>query len=203
MKRPLPYAIIMLVLAGCASMPELDEPEIIPVAVATYKAGELGSKASGLAVTLDVTDCVEAALLVSKGAFGGSSVEAYYPVRRVIEREFARVIDDNFHQTEFGEETGLFLSVTTMRVLLTKRMGKVSSDVSLAIRILHPDGTRAPLFRKTYRAQSSGPANDDETIPLCFYEAVQRIAEDFSVDISTNWNLVSYFEAKAKKGPQQ
>lgn len=200
MKRLLPCSLIALAFAGCAVMPELDEPECIPVAVATYKTGELAAKASGVAVSLDVTDCVEAALLVSRGAFGGTSVEAYYPVRRVIEREFARVITDNFHHTEFGEEAALSLSVTTMRVLLTQRKGKISSDVSLTVRLLHPDGTRSPLFRKTYRAQSSGPKTTDGTVPQCFYEAVQRIAEDFSVDLSSNWNLVSYFESKSKKG---
>ena len=200
MKRLLPYVLVLAFVAGCSSMPELHEPKRIPMAVATYRAGELGSRASGLAVTLDMTDCVEAALLVSKGAFGGSSVEAYYPVRSIIEREFARFINDNFHHTEFGERATLQLSVTTARVLLTMRMGRVFSDVSLSVRLLHPDGTRAPLFRKTYRAQSSGPVCNDDTVPQCFYEAVQRIVEDFSVDIATNWNIVSYLEAESKKG---
>lgn len=203
-QRLLPYAFLALAVAGCASMPELDEPEFIPVAVSTYKTGELGSKAAGVPVSLDVTDCVEAALFVSKGAFGGSSVEAYYPVRTVIEREFSRVISDNFHAAEYGEDAAILLSVTTMRVLLTKRRSKVSSDVSLTVRLLKPDSGRSPLFRKTYRAQSSGPMDDEGTVPLCFYEAVQHIAEEFAGDISSNWNLVSYFESTSNnRKPQQ
>ena len=187
----------VLFAAGCSSLPELEEPDPIPVCIASYRASELIGKAEHVAVALDVDDCVEAALLVSKGVFGGSSVDAAYPVRVGIEREFLRVIDQNFCEPTGGDH--LKIRVSTMRVLLTKSGRTCTSDVSVTVRLMHSDETRGPLFRKTYRVKSSSRSDDEDLVPKCFYESVQNIAEQFVTDVASNRNLVWYLEAKQKE----
>lgn len=184
---------VALMLSGCSSLPVLDEPNPIPMSVSSYKAHELQGKSDQVSVALDVADCVEAAMLVSKGVFGGTSVEAAYPVRQAIEREFQRVIDDNFCEPVDGKDD-LILRVSTMRVMLTQTRFTYTSDISLTVRLMHPDESRAPLFRKTYRAKSSGSMDDDDEIPNCFYEALQSIAENVATDLASNKKLVWYFE---------
>lgn len=179
-------------------MPVLTEPNQIPLSVASYKAHELEGKSENVSIAIDVTDCVEAAMLVSKGVFGGTSVEAAYPVRNAIEREFKRVIADNFCEPSDGQED-LVLRLSTMRVLLTQTHSTCTSDLSLSVRLMNPAEGNAPLFRKTYRGKASGRMNDDEEIPNCFYEAIQSIAEEFVTDISSNRKLVWYLEGKNNK----
>lgn len=195
----LPAALALAALAGCSSLDVLSEPDPIPVTVNTYAAMEFGNATRGVAVGLDLSDCVEHAMLISKRPFGGSSVDAQFPVQDVVRREFAKCIDQNFHATRPGEMDDVRLKVTTMRILLTDRFTKVTSDVSLNIKVIHPDGTRAPLFRKTYRSQTYGPMDDDDEVPTCFYRSVQEIVSEFVTDISANPNLVEYFKGKSKE----
>lgn len=195
----LPAALALAAFAGCSSLSVLSEPDPIPVTVNTYAAMEFGEATHEVAVALDLSDCVEHAMLISKRPFGGSSVEAQFPVQEVVKREFDRCIDQNFHATRPGERDDVRLKITTMRILLTDRFTKVTSDVSLNIKVLHPDGTRAPLFRKTYRSQTFGPMDNDDEVPTCFYRSVQQIVSEFIAEISANPNLVEYLKGKAKE----
>lgn len=190
---------VSCLFAGCASLPVYEEPEEIPRAIATYQDEKLGEATKKIAVNLDFHDCVEAALIVSKGAFGGSDIEAEMPVKPIVKREFERMTDDNFHETAMDEESDLTIKVSTMRILMTRKFRKIEADISINVKVLHPDGSRAPIFKKTYRSKTFCPVSDDDVVPTCFYQAVQQIAADVVTDLSSDRNVYQYLRAKGQK----
>ena len=183
--------------AGCSSIKMLEEPDPVPRYVESYGAAEFAGKTDQLAIELDLNDCVEHAMLVEKSVFGSSSIEAHFPVRELFEREFRRLVADNFHLAGAGEATDLFFKVKTMRVLLTEHFSKVTCDLTVNIQVVHPDENRRPVFRKTYRSQAQGRFEDDDEVPGCAYQAVQNIANEFVADIAGDRKLAAYFLGKA------
>lgn len=189
-----------LVFSGCSSLPVLTEPDPVPACVPTYKDSGLEGF-SNVVVDFDFSDCVQGAMLVSKGVFGGVAVEAAYPVRNVVEREFLRMASDNFAVSTNNSPVDIVVHVSTMRMLLIRTQSTYSSDLSLTIKVFNSASDKsASIFRKTYRAKSTGSVEDDDEIPQCFYEAVQSIVSEFVTDISANRNLIRFFESRKNKG---
>lgn len=191
-------AAVLLAFTGCASLPVYDEPDEIPRSVSTYRDESLREIAKDIAVNLDFNDCVEAALLVSKGVFGGSDIEAELPVRQIVAREFGRMVTDNFHETAMDEQCDLKIKISTMRILITRKMNKVDADVSINVKLVHPDETRAPIFRKTYRSKTFCPSCEG-VVPSCFYQAVQQVVADVVTDFVSDRNVYQYLKAKGQK----
>ena len=198
-RRWLTVAACAGALAGCSSITVLDEPDPIPRFVQSYEASEFGEKVKRLAIELDLNDCVEHAMLVEKSVFGSSSIKAHFPVRALVAREFEQAVEENFHLSGPDDTTDLYIKVRTMRVLLTEHFSKVTCDLSMNVQVLHPDKTRRPVFRKTYRSQAYGPFEDGDEVPGCAYRTVQNIVEEFMSDISTDRKLASYFVGKANE----
>lgn len=184
-------------MCGCASLKELEEPDSIPIFVDTFQDA-IFENCTELAVDVDVEDCTEHAMLVKKGIFGSSSIEACYPVRELIRREVKRLVEDNFHNTDPREKGDVCIVVRTHRTILTNHLSKSTFDLSVNIRILPANPNARPLFRKSYRAHTFGPIEDEDEVPKCVYRAIQQIMNEFLMDVSENRNLVGHFEAASE-----
>lgn len=187
---------VAMIVAGCSSMKELEEPPYHPEYVATFADASF-SNCSELAVDIDLEDCTEHAMLVKKGIFGSSEIQAWYPVRDLIKREVTRAIDENFHLTEAREKGDVCIEFRTHRTILTEKSGKAKFDLSLNIRVLPTEPGMRPLFRKSYRTHCEGAVEDEDMIPGAVYQAIQQVINEFMTDISENHNLVAYFEDKS------
>lgn len=195
----LPLAVSLGGLAGCSSMPVLMEPEPVPICVPTYKEKEL-EQFSHVVVDFDFSDCAQGAMLVSKSVFGGASIEAAYPVRQLVEREFLRASSDNFDVSVNNVPADFVVHVATMRMVLVRSQYTYTSDLSLSVKIFASGGGDRPIFKKTYKTKAFGSSNDDE-IPQCFYEALQNMVSEFISDMASNRTVIRYLNGiKTKKG---
>jgi hypothetical protein len=88
--------VAALMVAGCASDRMLREPESIPAFVTEYTTSRLGVRTSGIPVSIDLEDCVESAMISSRGLSGGTSTLGFFPVKNVVHRELQRIVSDNF-----------------------------------------------------------------------------------------------------------
>lgn len=192
-------AISLVGLSGCSSIPVLEEPDPVPICVSTYKEPEF-EKFSNVIFDFDFSDCAQGAMLVSKSVFGGSSVEAAYPVRQLIEREFLRASSDNFKVSTNNVPADFVVHVATMQMVLVRSQYTYSSTLSLSVKVFASGGSDRPIFKKTYKTKAFGSSNDDE-IPQCLYEALQNIVLEFISDISSNRTFVRHLNSiKMKKG---
>ena len=176
---------------GCSSMPVLTEPDPVPICISTYKDSEL-EKFSNVRFDFDFSDCAQGAMLVSKSVFGGASIEAAYPVRQLVEREFMRAAFDNFTVPTNDVPADVVVQVATMRMVLVRSQYTYTSDLSLSVKVFAYRGSDRAIFKKTYKAKAFGSSNDNE-IPQCFYEALQNIVSEFISDMSSNRALIRCF----------
>lgn len=200
-KRLIAYLVpvSVLIMSGCSSMPVLKEPDPIPICISSYKDSEL-EKYSNVVFDFDFSDCAQGAMLVSKSVFGGTSIDAAYPVRELVEREFLRASSDNFKVPDNNTPADVLVNIATMRMVLVRSQYTYTSDLSLAVKVFASElrGSDRPVFKKTYKAKAFGSSNDDE-IPQCFYEALQTIVSEFVEDIASNRSLARLFAEKTTK----
>lgn len=187
---------VAMIVAGCSSMKELEEPKSRPLYVVTFEDPKFENCAE-LAVDIDLEDCTEHAMMVRKGIFGSSEIEAWYPIRDLIKREVSRAVEENFHITDVREKSDICLELRTHRTVLSVRGSKATFDLAINMRVLPAEPGLRPLYRKSYRAHCVGEVENEDQIPGPVYQAIQQVVNEFMMDIADNRNLVAYFEDKS------
>ena len=183
--------IAFAVICGCSTPGQLKEPAEIPQLVQTYKIDGLGSKTGDVPVALDLEDCVERAVMVSKGMTGGSSVAGNFPVRGIVEREFQKVIVANFRTVMPDEQPKMTLHISSNSIRVMRSWSKVNCEMEFDIELVDPATNRKPYFRKRYHKTSEAITKHKDEIPACIYSCLQHVAEDFIRDVSKNRSLTT------------
>ena len=95
---PAAFAALALavLLAGCSTVGMLPEPPAIPATVDSYVIRGLSEKTGDVPTVVEISECVDSAVITERGFSGVSSIVAYIPVRKLVERELGKVVAVNF-----------------------------------------------------------------------------------------------------------
>ena len=178
-----------VVLCGCSTPETLVQPQRIPVFIRSYKVPFMS--AHGTSCSLNLLNCPIEATLVKVSMSGSRSPESKFPIRDIVEAEFAAFIDANLSMVKDAEQPKIEVKVEPQRVILERDGRDVAFNFALAIRLLNPYHEDKPFFSKIYSARTYCRRADDETVPSCVYEAVQRIMADFINDLAADSSLLS------------
>ena len=191
MNKNILTVIGLAALCGCSTPGQLKEPAEIPQLVETYKIDGLGNKTGDVPVAIDLEDCVEWAVMVSKGMIGGYSVAGSFPVRSIVEREFQKVIVANFRTVMPDEQPKMALHISSNAIRVMRSWSKVYCEMELVVELVDPTSNRKPYFRKRYNKTSESISKHKEEVPACIYSCLQHVAEDFIRDVSKNRSLTT------------
>lgn len=189
---------VAVLLAGCSTPKNLLEQDPVPSTVATYAIPAYASTRGTLAVALDVTDCPESAMMTKKGFSGVSRPVSSYPLRSIVEREFAKVVKENFRKPQPGETPQAELKVSIDRALLRRDGVMTYCEVELVVDFRKRDDASGSNAVRHYEEKSSGAFANKFLVPDCVYKAVQEGVKSFLRDLTRNANAFSRGADSAK-----
>ena len=180
------FAAIALpaLLAGCSTVEMLPEPAEIPATVDSYVIQGLSEKTGDVPTALEISECVDSAVIMERGFSGVSSIVAYIPVRKLVEREFGKVVAVNFRPPLPDEEPRLQIRARTRRISVERTRSNVNCEMNFDVELTDLRGDRKQIFRKSYRMSASGMQRDKDVIPDAIYACTQNLARDVLNDIS-------------------
>ena len=178
-------------LCGCHSVSELRQPANVPVFVDSYDSPVLVKKTGNVPCILNLINCAEKATLVVNKLSGSTEPGPAFPVEAVVREECAILINSNFRQVNAAEHAKIELKVESRKVILSRDGDDLSFSLSLAIMLLNPHHQDKPYFNNVYDVKTIGTMMDENTVPNCVYEAVQRVLANFINEISANEYLVA------------
>ena len=190
------WIIGMAALAGgCASVGELKEPKEIPALVSSYRIEGLEARTGDVATVLDLDECTEYAVLSSVGLSGVPSVAGHFPVRKLVAREFQKVIAGNFRTVMPEEEPKLEVRIVSDRLVVKRSWSRVSAEMTFEVQLVNPEHNRRPYFRKDYRVTAESVQRKKEEVPACVYSCIQNLAREFLEDVSKNTHVIARLKA--------
>lgn len=192
--------VLLALLCGCASDRLLKEPGAIPAYVEKYATDRLGVRTSGIPVSIDLEDCVENAMISSRGISGGTSTMGFFPVKGVVKRELERIVSDNFRMVLPDEQPLVELKVSSALIIVRESWSNISSEIELQFELLNPHHDDKPYFSRKYKKMCKGRLENKKIVPLCVYETVQTIARDFINDVSKDPSLAARLELLSPSG---
>ena len=186
---------ILALASGCASVGELKEPNDIPSIVPSYRIKGLESRTGDVATMLDLDECAESAILLSSGLSGVPSVAGHFPVRKLVAREFQKVVVGNFRTMMPEEEPKLELRIVSNRMSVRRSWSRVKAEMSFEVQLVDPEHNRRPYFRKDYRLTSESVQRRKNEVPACVYSCIQNLALEFLKDVSKDTLVISRLKA--------
>lgn len=200
-KDRLLVALAMVLSAGCSTVGELTEPNDIPSLVPSYRIEGLESRTGDVGTMLDLDSCAEYAVLASVGLSGVPSVAGHFPVRKLVEREFQKVIAGNFRTVLPDEEPHLEIRIVSNRLAVKRSWSRISAEMDFEVQLVDPQRERRPYFRKDYHVTSECVQRNKVEIPACVYSCVQHLARKFLEDVSKDTHVVARLKALAENQP--
>ena len=204
MKIILYQLLAMMVLpvffSGCATDRMLKEPDAIPAYVQEYTTERLGARTSGIPVSIDLEDCVESAMISSRGLSGGTSAMGFFPVKDVVRRELARIVSDNFRMVLPDEQPMVELKLSSALIVVKESWSNISCEMELQFELLNPHHADKPYFSRKYKKLCTGRLENKKIVPLCVYETVQKIVKKFVDDVSKDSSLAARLESLSPSG---
>jgi hypothetical protein len=192
--------VAALMVAGCASDRMLREPESIPAFVTEYTTSRLGVRTSGIPVSIDLEDCVESAMISSRGLSGGTSTLGFFPVKNVVHRELQRIVSDNFRMVLPEEQPMVELKVSSALIIVRESWSNINCEMELEFALLNPHHDDKPYFSRKYKKKCVGRLENKRIVPLCVYETVQKIVKQFVGDVSKDPSLAARLESLSPLG---
>jgi len=184
-----------LALAGCSTVGELEEPKNVPPLVEDYVIKGLESRTGDVATMLDLDECAEYAVLSSVGISGVLSVAGHFPVRKLVEREFKKVVVGNFRTVLPEEEPKIEMRIVSKRMGVKRNWSRVTAEMEFEVQLVDPSRDRRPYFRKDYRLSAGCEQKVKTEVPLCVYSCVQHLARKFLEDVSKDTHVVARLKA--------
>lgn len=174
----------LILLAGCADIPVLQEPKEPPCTVSSYQVPFFSGRQPRHKVALDYTGCIDEAVVSSVGFSGKTSMAGTFAMRPLIEREFELAAKENFDPVAPGERPNVIIRVETKRLLVTKSWSKYTTDIVFDIKIIAVrDRVERRVFRQEYHlTETSAERGNDNTVPLCVYTCIQKAVKQFLDD---------------------
>ena len=191
------WILILMLAGGCATVGELKEPENIPALVSSYRIEGLDERTGDVATMLDMDECTEYAILSSVGLSGVPSVVGHFPVRRLVAREFQKVVVGNFRTVMPEEEPKLELKIVSERLSVKRRWSRVKAEMSFEVQLVDPSRSRRPYFRKNYCLSAESVQRRKDEVPACVYSCIQNLARSFLEDLSKDTLVIARLKALA------
>lgn len=182
-------AALASILAGC-STPEPVPPKVIPVIVKDYRVPGLKDRCRDVTAKLDLSECAERAVLSSRGISGTVNVVGSFPIREIVQKEFARVIACNFRTTMDDELPKLEIRIKSEAILVERNFKTVKSVMHFEVVLANASSAEKPYFVKTYKIEETCIQKDKRIIPVCVYTSVQMLVEQFIKDVKRDGSLI-------------
>ena len=187
MRRLGNIACLLLVLsAGCSTVTELRQPRKVPVFVSSFESAALRAKTADVPCILNGINVPMVATVSEIGFSGRRTPGPEYPIGDIVANEFQQVLVHNFGPVEAGTKARLELRLDPQKLILERDGNDLVCEVSIFVLLLNPDHQDKPYFSKTYAVRTIGTMMDEETVPECVYEAVQKVASQFVCEIGSD-----------------
>ena len=185
--KTLSMAALLVVVCGCTTYRM--EPKVAPKFVPSYKVEAVQSRLGALPVRLNLDDCVEMTALAWRTMTGRVDREPPFKFRAIVERECNRMIADNFASATVSDrQVAVELQVQPSRINIVGKSGVVTADITFSIKLVHPH------FSRDYPMHVQCKDRNDEEIPVCIYEAVQKMLLQFVNDVGSDRVLLAELE---------
>lgn len=190
----LPLAALMVVVCGCTTYRM--EPKPVPKFVPSYKVDAVQSRLGSLPVRLNLDDCVEMTALAWRTMTGRADREPPFKFRVIVERECRRMIAENFSSaTASDRQTAVELQVVPSMINIMGKSGIVTADITFSVKLVHPfEVSLRPYFSRDYEKHAQCKDRNDEEIPPCVYEVVQKMLQQFANDLGADRSLLMTLE---------
>lgn len=175
--------LLLGLAAGCSTVLELRQPRQVPVFVPSFESAGLRAKTSDVPCALNGINVPKVATVSVIGCSGRRTPGPEYPIGDIVADEFQRVLFLNFGSAAPGKKARLELRLDPQKLILERDGNDLVCDVLIFVQLLNPDHQDKPYFSKAYGVKTIGTMMDEETVPDCVYEAVQKIASQFVNEI--------------------
>lgn len=192
--KTLSMAALLVVVCGCTTYRM--EPKVAPKFVPSYKVGAVQSRLGSLPVRLNLDDCVEMTALAWRTMTGRADREPPFKFRAILERECKRMIADNFTSAAKSDrQTAVELQVVPSMISIMGESGAVTADITFSVTLVHPfEASLRPYFSRDYAMHAQCKDRNDEEIPPCVYETVQKMLQHFANDVGADRALLATLE---------
>ena len=192
--KTLSMTALLAVVCGCTTYRM--EPKVAPKFVPSYKVEAVQSRLGSLPVRLNLDDCVEMTALAWRTMTGRADREPPFKFRVIVERECKRMIAENFlSATASDRQTAVELQVVPSMINIMGKSGIVTADITFSVKLVHPfEVSLRPYFSRDYVMHAQCRDRNDEEIPPCVYEAVQKMLQQFVNDVGDDRSLLMALE---------
>lgn len=195
-------ALAFLLVSGCGVFRELHEtPDPYPDA-SGYEEPLLQNRLRNLAVALDMSDFKgrRETMISYRGMMGGRDNGGTFDVKAIVEKEFSRLIDENFRRPVGDEQAAVLLKVTSKKLVVEKRWSRTDCDMAFEVSLIDPQQelTR-PYHQSVYDIRKSGAHRArSHQVPLVIYQSVQDVAASFIHEFAQERQKVNRLMALAR-----
>ena len=178
---PVKFAAAMMLVAGlcgCTFTGLRQEPKSLPQF--SYAAPGASGVLQRIPVSVDLSECVETAMVSEHGSFGGNSFAGTVPLREIMRRELEKMTKNVFRSPVEGEREALAIRITSQKVIINQRRSVAECEMEFYISVEDPvhDDIK-PYFRGSFNGRGSGRHRDDRLVPGSVYVAANEVVENF------------------------
>ena len=192
--KTLSMAALLVVVCGCTTYRM--EPKVTPKFVPTYRVDAVQSRLGALPVRLNLDDCVVMTALAWRTMTGRADREPPFKFRVILERECKQMIAENFSSaTASGRQTAVELQIVPSLISIMGESGIVTADITFSVKLVYPfESSLRPYFCRDYVMHAQCRDRNDEEIPPCVYEVVQKMLQQFANDVGADRSLLMSLE---------
>ena len=174
------YGLMLCSIVGCANLSDrmLVEPQGASV-THSYVSRD-ANRTLAIPVSFDVRNSSTLRFVTAKNIRGDTFTVGAFKADEIIEREFRKVVESNFHVVQ-GDETPLAKIVIDVDKVAVSRVSRSNGvEVSLRVKVhvnRHDDSESA--FSQVCTASCKGEWRSETEVPSAFYEGLGSIVRDF------------------------
>lgn len=192
----------LLFLSGCRVFDGLHEtPSHYPDTV-SYEAPLLQNRLKNLSIALDTSDFSKhhEVMITYRDLWGQRHGGGRFNVKDIVEKEFLRVVDENFRRPINDEPAAVLLKITPRKLVVEKEWSKASCDIAFEISLIDPQQElMRPYHSNVYETRMCGAHQaGSRSVPLAVYRSVQNIAASFIHEFAQERQKVSRMAALSR-----
>lgn len=189
MRRDLSIVLLSSLLCGClaggrsSASRILQEPNPVPFHARGITAS--ASRTASIPVLFRMIGRDSSCAVTRMNAIGENVVEAVFSSGNIVERQFKKVVQTNFHIAAESETPVAVVSVDVVGVTARelKRRGCVEASLTVRIAVASADGSETS-YTKVFDGRASEAWDDRTMVPMAFYRALEAVVTSFVED----WN---------------
>lgn len=153
-------------------------------------------------IALEMLDATTFFSVMEENVFGYAENVGAFQGGELVEAEFQKVVEANFHQTQGDEVPVAKFCVRVIGISLRKHARSDMTEANLRIQVeIRKNDAPDAAFSKVFSASSKMPWQEKHVVPVAFYDALDRIVGDFLAQWDASGALATLLKWNGEANP--